>query len=119
MYSIILTKAAMMHKDYLDLYFKHTPQTMLTFIDTHRNCEDLAMAFLITKESQRAPVWVSMVFYDTGAGGISAGSAHFATRGQCVKMLEEYYKIATLPVGYQKIERLGWWNTFSMLFDDR
>lgn len=119
MYSIMLTKAAMMHKDYLGLYFKHTPQALLAFIDASRNCEDLAMAFLITQESQRAPVWISMPFYDTGAGGISAGSSHFDIRRQCVKMLEEHYKVVTLPVGYQKIERLGWWNTFSMLFDYR
>ena len=43
----MLTKAAIMHKDYLIEYQKVIPSSMLKYIDEKRNCEDLAMAFVI------------------------------------------------------------------------
>jgi len=50
MYTIMLTKAAIMHRDYLPDYEKLVPQEMLTQITTHRNCEDIAMAYVVAKQ---------------------------------------------------------------------
>jgi hypothetical protein len=50
MYTIMLTKAAIMHRDYLAEYDKYVPQEMLAHIDTMRNCEDIAMAQVVAKK---------------------------------------------------------------------
>lgn len=50
MYTIMLTKAAIMHRDYLAEYDNYVPQEMLTHIDANRNCEDIAMAQVIAKK---------------------------------------------------------------------
>lgn len=46
-YSIILTKACMMNKDYLYIYDRDVPNSFIKYIDTHRNCEDIAMAYVV------------------------------------------------------------------------
>lgn len=44
----MLTKGALFHKKYLAEYTKVIPPTFLKYIDEHRNCEDLAMAYVIS-----------------------------------------------------------------------
>lgn len=46
-YSIMLTKAAIIHKDYLPQYDKIVPIPMLKHIDEVKNCEDIAMAYVV------------------------------------------------------------------------
>lgn len=48
-YSIMLTKASIIHKKYLLDYHRLLPNDILNFIDEHRNCEDIAMAFLVAE----------------------------------------------------------------------
>ena len=50
LYSIILTKVCFLHKDYLAEYFKVIPDSFLHYIDSHRNCEDLAMAYVVASK---------------------------------------------------------------------
>jgi hypothetical protein len=61
-YSIILTKAAIFHRDYLTLYSTEIPPTILNYIDLHKNCEDIAMAQLV---SSRVSIWLinSVLYY--------------------------------------------------------
>lgn len=47
MYSIMLTKAALLHRDYLALYDAVVPKFFLESIDKNRNCEDIAMAYVV------------------------------------------------------------------------
>ena len=42
-YSMVLTKAAIFHADYLRLYSSEMPQPVRDYVDRHMNCEDLAM----------------------------------------------------------------------------
>jgi hypothetical protein len=46
-YTIMLTKAALIHRDYLPHYYKIIPKDMLDHIDQNRNCEDLSMAYVV------------------------------------------------------------------------
>jgi len=46
-YTIILTKAAILHKHYLYEYDKIISEIMLKHIDEKRNCEDISMAYVI------------------------------------------------------------------------
>ena len=49
MYTIMLTKAALLHRDYLPEYDKQVPASMVQHIDENRNCEDIAMAYVVAK----------------------------------------------------------------------
>lgn len=49
-YTIMLTKAAIMHRDYLPDYEKLVPKEMLTHIDKNRNCEDISMAHVVARQ---------------------------------------------------------------------
>lgn len=46
-YSIVLTKAAFFHQDYLLDFRKTIPESLLQYVDKHRNCEDIFMAYVI------------------------------------------------------------------------
>lgn len=53
-FNMILTKAGFLHKDYLSLYSDqtHHPKEILQYIDERKNCEDIAMAFLIANHTR-------------------------------------------------------------------
>ena len=50
MYTIMLTKAAILHRDYLSEFDKLIPIDMVKHIDGARNCEDIAMAYVVAKK---------------------------------------------------------------------
>ena len=58
-YNIILTKAAVFHKKYLEYYTEHAPKRAYTWIDKHNNCEDILMSFMIANKTRMAPIWIS------------------------------------------------------------
>ena len=39
----------MLHRDYLPLYDQLVPPFFLKFIDENRNCEDIAMAYVVAR----------------------------------------------------------------------
>jgi hypothetical protein len=49
-YSIVLTKACFLHRRYLDEYFKVIPAKLIEEMDRDRNCEDIAMAYVVAKQ---------------------------------------------------------------------
>ena len=68
-YSIILTKAAFLHHDYFDIYTNRMPESVLALVDRNRNCEDIAMQFLISNITQLPPIYVKGHLEDAGALG--------------------------------------------------
>jgi hypothetical protein len=46
-YTIMLTKASILHQRYLRDFFAVIPKTFLQHIDKHKNCEDIAMAYVV------------------------------------------------------------------------
>jgi hypothetical protein len=84
-YSMILTKAALLHRNYLTLYSNDLPKSVLKYVDDHMNCEDLAMQFLISNVSGLPPIYVRSDVYDVGVlGGISTRSGHMGARSDCL-----------------------------------
>jgi hypothetical protein len=80
-YSLVLTKACLLHQKYLSAYDRIIPPQFLQYIDEHRNCEDVAMAVVTNKLAKAPPVWTSVRFYDIAGSGISSGGkSHFGTR---------------------------------------
>jgi hypothetical protein len=96
-YSIILTKAAIIHHDYLDLYTNKMSQSIRDMVDQNRNCEDIAMQFLISDETKLPPIYVKGHLGDSGAlGGISTNqnvvtASHMDARSQCLNDLAKIY----------------------------
>ena len=81
MYSIMLTKAALLHRDYLPLYDAIVPASFLKSIDENRNCEDLAMAYVVATVVSK--IWVKpkafethLFFYNIGESSTSMGEDH-------------------------------------------
>lgn len=94
-YSIVLTKGCILHREYLAQYDKVIPTNMLQHIDKVKNCEDIAMAYVVAlqvglfvvdlyalsvSQSKAAPVWVKATVYEMSSSGISSGKAHFVDR---------------------------------------
>lgn len=95
-YTIMLTKLALMHKQYMHAYTKLIPPSIQSYIDTHRNCEDIAMAHMVAVHTHGVmpPVWLEAVVFDTGLTsntGISSQQSHFLSRGDCVDLLLRNY----------------------------
>lgn len=57
-YSIILTKAAFISHFYFGLYTNIMPQSIRDMVDRRKNCEDIAMQFLIANYSSLPPIYV-------------------------------------------------------------
>jgi len=89
MYSIMLTKISFLHRDYLAAFSKHTPTAFLDHITKIRNCEDVAMAHVVAKLSNAAPVWMDGVVYEVSEKGISSGQSHFNDRSDCISHLKK------------------------------
>eukprot|EP01034_Spumella_vulgaris_P026605 gene26605-33209_t len=99
---------------------------MLTHIDAHKNCEDIAMAYVVARKSQAAPVWVKATVFETNfkGGGISDEKGHFVSRSSCLDTLRNLTSSSTSNTqnansnknagdawpwvtGYQKVVKLG------------
>lgn len=65
-YSMILTKAAILHHDFFHAYFNILPKTVFTYIDDRRNCEDIAMQFLASNMTGLPPIYVKGHLSDKG-----------------------------------------------------
>lgn len=93
-YSLVLTKAAFLHARYLSLYSEAMPAGIRNYVTKRRECEDIAMAFLVANATGRATVfvapplrfWAGAKWDGAGRAGLSAGGVkdHHAMRGRCV-----------------------------------
>jgi hypothetical protein len=138
MYSIVLTKVSFLHRDYLAEYFKIIPDTFLQYIDAHRNCEDLAMAYVVATQSKLPPVWVLAAgIQETSTSGISSAMDHFIQRGRCLDELSRLGEEGALRTAewepdafvstaksvwvtaYQKAVFLSVWDFWTLLNDPK
>lgn len=90
-YSMVLSKAAFFHSKYLDIYTNNMPSSIRDYITKNRNCEDIAMSFLVANVSGAPPVWVQGKIYEIGSSGISSLGGHSERRSQCLNWFVEEY----------------------------
>eukprot|EP00271_Cylindrocystis_brebissonii_P022200 TRINITY_DN840_c0_g2_i1.p1 TRINITY_DN840_c0_g2~~TRINITY_DN840_c0_g2_i1.p1 ORF type:complete len:1006 (+),score=150.73 TRINITY_DN840_c0_g2_i1:961-3978(+) len=89
-YSIVLTKMFLMHADYLRSYTCTIPQALRDYVDYYKNCEDIAMNFLVTQLSGQPPLLMedtTKLDYGTTSGLSSRGSHDFS-RSVCMNDIE-------------------------------
>jgi len=127
-YSIILTKAAFLHHDYFKQYTYSMPKEIKDYVDNIRNCEDLAMQFLISNSSSLPPLYVQGHLSDLGTlGGISTSknvllAGHMKSRSQCLNDLGNFYRGMPLIKSHVVVHSASnmwtyspatWWEYFS------
>ncbi|OWM69976.1 hypothetical protein CDL15_Pgr025825 [Punica granatum] len=57
-YSMVLSKAAFFHKKYLNMYTYEMPASIREYVTRNRNCEDIAMSFLVANATDAPAIWV-------------------------------------------------------------
>lgn len=90
-YNVILTKCCFMHRRHLITYTEEMTGAMLSYIDKHRNCEDIAMSVVVAKFHKTPPVWISGRVKEIGGDGISGLAHHFDARSDCVDFFAEQF----------------------------
>lgn len=97
--SIVLTGAAFYHKYYNHLYTYKMPSGVRDWVDDHMNCEDIAMNFLITNFTGKAPIKVAprkKFTCPTCTNGLSVAKEHMVERSTCIKTFMKAYE--SLPL---------------------
>ena len=92
--SMVLTGAAFYHKYYAYHYTHTMPQAIRDKVDEFRNCEDLAMNFLISHLTRQPPVKVTSRWTFKCPGcpiTLSEDESHFLERHQCINFFAEVY----------------------------
>jgi hypothetical protein len=96
-YSMVLTKAAILHHDFFHVYFEQMPASIHNLVNSRRNCEDIAMQFLMSNITSLPPIYVKGHLSDKGAlGGISTSqnvikAGHMLQRDDCLNELVTIY----------------------------
>ncbi|GMT30915.1 hypothetical protein PFISCL1PPCAC_22212 [Pristionchus fissidentatus] len=95
-YSLILTGFAFMHKEFLYEFTYNQHPSILEHIEKNRNCEDIAMNFLVAHLSRKPPVrMIKKTSSENPQGkqtsGLSGNSTHYSVRSDCVQLFSEIY----------------------------
>ena len=112
-YSMVLTKAAFCHHKYFEMYTNDLPKAVWDFVHENKNCEDIAMQFMISNATGLPPVWVRGHYRDSGvldfSGGISTGTGHRMKRDECLTFFAEAYGRMPLVLGRSHVEPVEDW----------
>ncbi|KAG8651445.1 hypothetical protein MANES_07G126700v8 [Manihot esculenta] len=101
-YSMVLSKAAFFHKKYLSLYSNEMPASIREYTTKNRNCEDIAMSFLVANATGAPPIWVKGKIFEIGSTGISSLGGHSERRTTCVnRFVAEYGR---MPLVYTSVK---------------
>ncbi|PWZ24561.1 Glycosyltransferase family 64 protein C4 [Zea mays] len=90
-YSMVLSKAGFFHKKYLEMYTNQMPPSIRRYVDENRNCEDIAMAFLVANATGAPPIWVQGRIFEIGSSGISSLKGHGLQRSRCLNAFAAMY----------------------------
>ncbi|XP_050385865.1 glycosylinositol phosphorylceramide mannosyl transferase 1 [Argentina anserina] len=109
-YSMVLSKAAFFHKKYLKLYTNEMPASIKDFITKNRNCEDIAMSFLVANVTGAPPIWVKGKILEIGSTGISSMGGHTEKRTHCVdRFAAEFGRMPLVPTSVKAVDSRNIW----------
>ncbi|KAJ0044636.1 hypothetical protein Pint_06455 [Pistacia integerrima] len=109
-YSMVLTKAAFFHKKYLRVYTKEMPASIREYVTKNRNCEDIAMSFLVANVTDSPPIWVKGKIYEIGSTGISSMGGHTEKRTQCVnRFAAEFGRMPLVSTSVKAVDSRNLW----------
>ncbi|XP_009344563.1 glycosylinositol phosphorylceramide mannosyl transferase 1 [Pyrus x bretschneideri] len=109
-YSMVLSKAAFFHKKYLSLYTNEMPASIKEFITKNRNCEDIAMSFLVANATGAPPIWVEGKIFEIGSTGISTLGGHTEKRTNCVdRFVAGFGRMPLVPTSVKAVDSRNIW----------
>ncbi|XP_057981703.1 glycosylinositol phosphorylceramide mannosyl transferase 1 [Malania oleifera] len=109
-YSMVLSKAAFFHKNYLRLYTNEMPASIREYVTKNRNCEDIAMSFLVANATGAPPIWVKGKIFEIGSTGISSLGGHSERRSQCVnKFVAVYGRMPLVSTSVKAVDSRSTW----------
>ncbi|CAL4133964.1 unnamed protein product, partial [Meganyctiphanes norvegica] len=98
--SMVLTGVAFYHKYWSYAYTTQMPGNIREWVDTHMNCEDIAMNFLVANLTGKAPIKVTprkkFKCGECTSGDLSANEAHMVERSECVNYFAKQF--GTMPL---------------------
>ena len=119
-YSLVLTKVCVLHRDYFDAFNGPSPALVSArkHVDSHRNCEDILMSFVVANTTKAPPLWFRAPYSDYGQSilslghhaGISSGVDHIETRGDCITTFARLFGTMPLVTSHAKVvdARMEW-----------
>ncbi|KAL5721104.1 lactose synthase [Ranunculus cassubicifolius] len=109
-YSMVLSKAAFFHRRYLDIYTNQMPASIREYITHNRNCEDIAMSFLVANVTGAPPIWVKGKIFEIGSTGISSLGGHTEQRSECVnKFAAEFGHMPLVSTSVKAVDSRNVW----------
>ncbi|KAL3521190.1 hypothetical protein ACH5RR_019339 [Cinchona calisaya] len=109
-YSMVLSKAAFFHQKYLRLYTYQMPASIREYVTKNRNCEDIAMSFLVANATVVPPIWVRGKIYEIGSTGISSLGGHSDRRTECVnQFVAEYGHMPLVSTSVKAVDSRSSW----------
>uniref|UniRef100_A0A7S3V700 Glycosyl transferase 64 domain-containing protein n=1 Tax=Chaetoceros debilis TaxID=122233 RepID=A0A7S3V700_9STRA len=107
-FNMIMTKASFFHSKYLEMYHddEKNPKEVLALVDEQKNCEDIAMAFVVAQSTKQSVeidmqssrycrdclIYTNGNIKDSGLfSGISSGGDHVDKRSNCLDRITEIY----------------------------
>lgn len=105
--SMVLTGVAFYHKFWSYMYTTGMPKSIKTWVDDHMNCEDIAMNFLVTNMTGKAPIKVAprkkfKCPECTNTEMLSSDLSHMMERSKCINTFAEMYGYMPLkPVEFR------------------
>ncbi|KAK0045554.1 exostosin-2 [Biomphalaria pfeifferi] len=104
--SMVLTGAAFHHKYFSFMYTYSMPGNLKQWVDKHINCEDIAMNFLVTNVTGKAPIKVvprkKFKCPECVKEMLSADMSHMVERSECINHFVELYGAMPLkPVEFR------------------
>ncbi|KAI3793195.1 hypothetical protein L1987_35810 [Smallanthus sonchifolius] len=109
-YSMILSKASFFHTKYLRMYTNEMPVSLLEYVKRNRNCEDIAMAFMVANATNAPPIWAKGKINEIGSTGISSLGGHSNKRTECVnRFVSEFGRMPLVPTNVKAVDSRGTW----------
>ncbi|KAJ8764026.1 hypothetical protein K2173_004911 [Erythroxylum novogranatense] len=109
-YSMVLSKAAFFHKKYLSMYTNKMPASIRDYVAKSRNCEDIAMSFLVANVTAAPPIWVKGKIFEIGSTGISSLGGHSERRTTCVnRFVAEFGRMPLVSTSVKAVDSRSAW----------
>ena len=113
-------QASFFNEKYLGMYTARMRELRIDeYIDENKNCEDIAMQFLISNTTDLGPIFTSGSYSDSGAiGGISTQhglahiSTHYRARSDCSEVFTKRFGRFPLVKSHQFVSQMRSWTPF-------
>ena len=92
------------------MYTNEVPASLREYVARNRNCEDIAMSFLVANATGAPPVWVEGKIFEIGSTGISSLGGHSQKRSECVnRFVDEFGRMPLVSTSMKAVDSRNTW----------